>query len=116
MNLLNTYSRFLEKRPLLGRTLTAGFLVWAGDMIAQILIEGRRFDFNSTSLTKEKKIINKFKWDQSLRAFIIGVSVISLNMYGWYNKIIPYLFKQYGHFNFINKYPILTVTILGILL
>lgn len=42
----------------------------------------------------------------------MGYTVISFNLYGWYNKMLPYFFSNFSKKHFLNKYNVLATTIL----
>ena len=47
-----------------------------------------------------------------MRATIMGATVISLNLYGWYNKILPLFFNKLSAKNIFRRYDAMTTTIL----
>ena len=109
MNILRKYNTFLNRRPLFSRCITAAVLVWAGDVIAQRAIYKHKFWFEISKGDNSKA----FDWQRSGKAFIMGYTVIALNMYGWYNKIIPAFLKKFANVSLVSRYPIATITVLG---
>ena len=107
MKLISKYSSILEKKPILSRSLTTGVLACAGDAIAQIFIEKRKL--NPTLSTEPQS----FDFARNLRAFTIGFSVLSLNMYAWYHRVIPALISRLRGVSFVQSHPNLFVTLLG---
>ena len=73
------YSNWLTSSPIISRCVSAGFVVSGGDLLSQIWFEGRGF-------SKEKQGIN---WTRVAKAYLIGVGVITPNLYIWYNKLLP---------------------------
>lgn len=70
-------------------------LVTLGDLISQKLIEKQAFDVK-----------------RSVRATIIGATTISLSLYAWYYKFLPYLFAQFPASSLLNRYSALSITVL----
>ena len=123
MSLLAKYTRFLEMRPVLGRCLTTGVLACTGDFIAQIFIEKKSFfmknsknalNANKNSRKREARA-GQFCLKRSWRAFVMGFSILSLNMYAWYHKCVPFLLRVFSQVRVVTRFPNATVTVLGIL-
>jgi hypothetical protein len=111
MNLILRYSAYLDKRPFVGRVATGAFLCLFGDVITQTLIEKRSFQglFNDNIEAKKS-----FDLTRCLRAGFIGLTGISLNLYGWYAKVLPFLLRRLSNNYLVKTYPFLATTLLGI--
>src|SRR3990167_389434 len=74
-----SYSRWLNSSPIISRCVSAGFVVSGGDLLSQTVFEGKGF-------SSKKQSIN---WIRVAKAYLIGVGVITPNLYLWYNKLLP---------------------------
>ena len=100
--MLNAFSNFLTRRPFFSRCLTGSIIVSTGDLISQFIIE--------------KKTLQQYDPKRTLRTFVMGYTVISFNLYAWYNKILPMFFKSLPQSSIFRKYDVLTTTVLDQLL
>jgi len=110
MNLILRYSSYLDKRPFIGRIATGTFLCGAGDVLVQTLIEKRSFLGLINDNIEAKKT---FDVKRAFRASFIGLTAISLNLYGWYSKVLPYLLKRFQSNYVVKHYPFLATTLFG---
>lgn len=85
------YSGWLERSPVLSRCISTGnpglitgFIVGGGELLCQTIFENR----SPFSVGENSKPLD---YQRLLRSYIIGFSVISPNLYVWYNKILPRL-------------------------
>ena len=61
-----------------------------GDLIAQKIIEKHKIDFV-----------------RAARGFLIGGTVVGFSLYGWYHKMLPFIFRQFLSKSF-SAYPTMT--------
>ena len=111
MNFIARYSAYLDKRPFFGRVATSTFLCFAGDVLTQTLIEKRSFLGLLNDNIEAKKT---FDVKRSARAGLIGLTAISLNLYGWYSKVLPFILRKLNNNYVVKTYPLLATTLLGI--
>lgn len=111
MNLVTRYSAFLDRRPFVSRLVTSTVLCLAGDMIVQTAIEKRSL---SSLFMKADPKIKKFDVNRTLRAGFVGATAISLNLIGWYRKVLPFLCSRFANTFMFKRYPTLATTFLGI--
>ncbi len=55
---------------------------------------------------------NPYDYRRTLRTLLMGYTVISFNLYGWYNKLLPLFFKKLSPNSILNKYNVFTTTVL----
>ena len=49
---------------------------------------------------------------RSARATVIGATTISLSLYAWYYKFIPYFFSRFSATSIVNRYNAMAITVL----
>ena len=110
MNLFLRYSAYLDKRPFLARIATGTFFCLTGDVLTQTMIDNHSISALFTMSDPETK---KFDTGRILRAGVIGVTAIGLNLIAWYRKILPFIILKFGHTYLFRNYLTATTTFLG---
>ena len=110
MKLFARYSNYLDTRPFAGRLLTGTVLCFFGDILTQTVIEKRSFSALFDENASKK---SQFDVPRSIRAGFIGLTAISLNLYGWYSKLLPFIFQRFGHTHLFKTYPTAVTTFMG---
>ena len=111
LNLMNMYSRFLEKKPFLSTTVTTGLFLFSADVITQLIFEKRKIDF--LNINASGSFNREYQFWRSISAGFTGLTVMSFNLYFWYQKILPAIVKKLKRFNWVKKYPIFSTTAFG---
>ena len=109
MQVIKRYSLYLEKRPFFVTSMTTGVLCFLGDIITQTLIEKKSI------LPFYKKNIsdNSFDFIRSFRAGFTGLTVMSVNLFFWYKKLLPAIIKKYNYLHFVKNNKNLSMVVLG---
>ena len=113
MKLLNKYSLFMNRRPLIGSLLTGGLLTFVGDANIQIL-------FKSGNEAKVNEFGNgkppNFDFSRSFQAMVIGTVPMAISLYFWNFKMLPWFFLKFHRIRLIQKFPNLFSTVISKLL
>ena len=110
LNLVRRYSALLDRRPMITRLCTGAFLCFTGDVMTQILVEGRSLlaHFNPSASPE-----TKFDTMRTKRACLVGFTAISLNLYAWYSKLLPLIVRTLSATRFFKAYPTAITTFIG---
>ena len=109
MRLAKAYSKYLDHQPFWGTVSTGTILCFCGDIITQTFIEGRSI------LGKSENLSKPYDYARTVRAGVIGASAISLNLFVWYKKVLPFIMTRFQNLSLMRKYPVFISTVLGMI-
>ena len=119
--LVQRYSNYLDAKPFQSRCVTGAVLCFTGDILTQLAIEkksifkaiSKAFGGEQAKTQDVGASQDHFDFVRSGRAFFVGATVISFNLYGWYSKLLPAILRRFQHTYFLKNYQTFSITFMG---
>lgn len=118
--LIQRYSNYLDAKPFQSRCLTGAVLCFTGDILTQLAFEKKSISkaiskifFVKEESESEASNQNHFDFVRCGRAFFVGATVISFNLYGWYNMLLPSILRRFQHSYMLKNYQTFSITFMG---